>query len=161
MEMNGTNVIARPVETVAAYVFNVDNDVNWRYGVSGSRLSSGAALEVGAVGHTAAGDQEVDWRIISFTPGESVDWEFLNGPFKGRGGYRLVPVAVELTSHWWLTLNPPVFTSFSDRCFAEWASEEIRLTLTGCGISWNRRRPKADQIQMSLEAPIHVLLAAN
>ncbi len=93
MEMNGTIVIARPVETVAAYVFNVKNDVNWRYGVSGSRLDSGETLEVGTVGHTAAGNQEVDWRIVSFTAGESVDWEFLNGPFKGRGGYRLVAVA--------------------------------------------------------------------
>jgi hypothetical protein len=35
---------------------------------------------------------EVDWEVLSAVPGESVDWELLNGPFKGRGGYRFVPV---------------------------------------------------------------------
>lgn len=44
MEMNGTTVIARPVETVFAYVSNVSNDVHWRTGVTESGLESGHSL---------------------------------------------------------------------------------------------------------------------
>ena len=34
MEMNGTTVIGRPVDTVFAYVNNVSNDVQWRTGIT-------------------------------------------------------------------------------------------------------------------------------
>ena len=30
--------------------------------------------------------------MVSYIAGESVDYELLDGPFKGSGGYRLVPV---------------------------------------------------------------------
>jgi hypothetical protein len=30
--------------------------------------------------------------VVSYIAGESVDYELLDGPFKGSGGYRLVPV---------------------------------------------------------------------
>ena len=33
----------------------------------------------------------VEWRVDSYDPGTSVDWTLLNGPFVGRGGYRLEP----------------------------------------------------------------------
>jgi hypothetical protein len=38
MEMNGTTVIGRPIETVFAYVNDVSNDVHWRTGITGSGL---------------------------------------------------------------------------------------------------------------------------
>lgn len=31
---------------------------------------------------------EVEWKVLSLIPGESVEWELLNGPFRRRGGYR-------------------------------------------------------------------------
>ena len=92
MEMNGTTVIAKPVDTVFAYINDVSNDVNWRYGVEESGLRSEDSLAVGSVGYTRVGGTEVEWRVITYKPGESVEWEMLNGPFRGRGGYRLVPV---------------------------------------------------------------------
>jgi hypothetical protein len=92
MEMNGTIIIGQPVDTVFAYVNDVSNDVHWRNGVTDSGLRSGESLGVGAIGYTVAGDLEVEWRVVSYLPGKSVDWELLNGPFLGRGGYRLVPV---------------------------------------------------------------------
>ncbi len=92
MEMSGTTVIGRPVDNVFAYVNNVENDVHWRNGVTKSGLRSGESLEVGTIGYTVAGSQEIEWRVIAYNPGESVDWELLNGPILGRGGYRLVPV---------------------------------------------------------------------
>lgn len=92
MEMNGTTLINRTVEAVFAYVNDVTNDVNWRNGVTDSGLRSGESLGVGAVGYTIAGNVEVEWRVDSYVPGESVDWTLLNGPFLGRGGYRLAPV---------------------------------------------------------------------
>ena len=30
--------------------------------------------------------------MVSYIAGESVDWELLDGPYTGSGGYRLVPV---------------------------------------------------------------------
>ncbi len=92
MEMNGTTVIGRPIDTVFAYVNNVSNDVHWRTGVDESGLRSGQSLGPGSIGYTRVGDLEVEWRVVSYIAGESVDWDLLNGPFLGRGGYRLVPV---------------------------------------------------------------------
>ena len=92
MEMNGTTVIGRPVETVFAYVSDVTNDVHWRTGVTGSGLRSDQPLGLGSIGFARAGDAEVEWRVTSYIPGESVDWDLISGPLKGRGGYRLLPV---------------------------------------------------------------------
>lgn len=92
METNGTTVITRPIDTVFAYVNDVSNDVHWRNGVDDSGLRAGDSFDVGSSGYTYVGDVEVEWRVTSYAAGESVDWEFLNGPFEGRGGYRLVPV---------------------------------------------------------------------
>lgn len=92
MEMNGTTMIGRPVETVFAYVIDFSNDVHWRAGAPESGLRSDQPLGVGSVGYTRVGDVETEWRVISYSEGESVDWELINGPFQGKGGYRLVPV---------------------------------------------------------------------
>ena len=91
MEMNGTTLIARPIDVVSAYVLNTANDANWRYGVDESGYRSGDSFTPGSIGYTRAGDVEVEWKVLSSVPGESVDWELLNGPFKGRGGYRFEP----------------------------------------------------------------------
>jgi hypothetical protein len=92
MEMNGTTVINRPVETVFAYVNDVSNDVHWRNRVTASGLRSGESLSPGVIGYSRVGEEDFEWRVVEYIPGESVDWELLNGPFKGSGGYRLMPV---------------------------------------------------------------------
>ncbi|MEE9513365.1 MAG: SRPBCC family protein [Anaerolineales bacterium] len=92
MKTDATTIIARPVGSVFAYINDVSNDVHWRNGVDDSGLRSGESLGVGSIGYTRVGDMEVEWRVISYAAGERVDWEFLNGPFEGRGGYRLATV---------------------------------------------------------------------
>ena len=92
MEMNGITVIDRPVETVFAYVNDVSNDVHWRTGITGSGLRSDQSLGLGSIGYARVGDEEFEWRVVSYIAGESVDWELLDGPYRGSGGYRLVPV---------------------------------------------------------------------
>ena len=92
MEMNGTTLINRPVDAVFVYVIDGTNDVHWRNGVDGSGLRSGETLGVGTIGYTVAGNLEVEWRADGYEPGKSVDWTLLNGPFLGRGGYRLKSV---------------------------------------------------------------------
>jgi hypothetical protein len=92
MEMNGTVLIKRPLKEVEAYVLDVSNDVNWRYGVDESGMRSGHALSPGAIGYTRVGKVEVDWKILALNPGEGVEWELLNGPFPGRGGYQFKAV---------------------------------------------------------------------
>ena len=88
MEMNGRTTINCPIEVVSDYVLNVANDTNWRYRVDDSGFRSGDAVSPGSIGFTRVGDVEVEWKILSSVPKERVDWEFLNGPFKGFGGYR-------------------------------------------------------------------------
>jgi len=91
MEINGTTFINQPVDTVFDYLSDVSNDVHWRTGITASGMRPGQALEPGSIGYSRVGDKDFEWRVLSYTAGESVDWELLNGPFKGRGGYRLVP----------------------------------------------------------------------
>jgi len=88
MEMNATTFIDRPVETVFGYVRDVTNDVHWRNGITESGLRSGPPLAPGSVGYARAGNTETEYRVVSCIPGESIDWELVKGPFKGRGGYR-------------------------------------------------------------------------
>ena len=92
MNLNGTTVIGRPVDIVTAYVEDVSNDVYWRKGVTESGLRSGESIAPGTIGYVRAGDLEVEWRVTSYIEGERVDWDLLNGPIKGSGGYRLVAV---------------------------------------------------------------------
>lgn len=89
MEMNGETMIHRSIEDVSDYVMDISNDANWRYGVDESGFRSGDSISPGTIGFTRVGKLEVEWKVISTIPGESVDWELLNGPIKGRGGYRL------------------------------------------------------------------------
>jgi hypothetical protein len=117
MKMNGTTVINRPVDTVFDYVIDVSNDANWRTGVDESGWESGENLGLGAIGYTLAGNMKVRWRVVSYTEGESVEWDLLSGPYKGRGGYRLLPVdggteftlLADLEPSGWLKLLGPLF----------------------------------------------------
>jgi hypothetical protein len=92
MEMNATAIINCPVEKLAAYVLDVANDTHWRYKVDESGFRSGDAHSPGSIGFTRVGELEVNWKILSSDAKNSVDWEFLNGPFKGSGGYRFKQV---------------------------------------------------------------------
>jgi uncharacterized membrane protein len=92
MEMDATVTIARPADAVFAYVSDISNDVHWRTGVTESGLSTEPPLGLGSCGYARAGDVETTYRVVSFTAGSSVDWELVDGPFQGQGGYRLVPV---------------------------------------------------------------------
>ena len=118
MEMNGTIVIDRPVDVVYDYVIDLSNDANWRTGVDESGWQSGESLGPGALGYTLAGSQKAEWRVVSYTASERVDWEFFSGPLKGRGGYRLVPVeggteftlVADVEPTGWLRFLGPIFT---------------------------------------------------
>lgn len=118
MEMNGTTVINRPIEVVCDYVMDVSNDANWRTGLDESGWKTGGTIEPGAIGYSRVGDAEVEWRVVSYVEGESVDWELLSGPIRGRGGYRLVPVeggteftlVADVRPAGWLRLLGPIFT---------------------------------------------------
>ena len=61
MEMNGTTVIGRPIDTVFAYVNDVSNDVHWRTRIDGSGLRSDQPFGPGTIGYTRVGDVETEW----------------------------------------------------------------------------------------------------
>ena len=92
MKMNGTTVIHCPVKDVAEFVMDVQNDAQWRYGVDETGWRVGDSISPGSIGFTRVGKMEVEWKVLSSVPMESVDWELLNGPIKGRGGYRFKAV---------------------------------------------------------------------
>ena len=125
MKMDATTTIARPVETVWAYVGDPTNDVNWRTGITESGMHSDGPVGVGSVGYVRVGDAEARWKVISYTAGSSVsvDWEFLDGPYRGTGGYRLVPVDVgteftlvaDVEPTNWLRFLGPIFPWIGQR----------------------------------------------
>lgn len=92
MEMSGTTVIARPGDVVFDYVADPANDANWRTGVKESGWQSDDPVGPGSLGYTLASGQRVEWRIFSYVPGESADWDLTSGPIRGRGGYHVSPV---------------------------------------------------------------------
>ena len=123
MEMNGTTVIRRPSDAVYAYVMDVSNDANWRTGVDESRLTSEEPVTIGTEGYTIAGNAKAVWRVISYSEGKNISWEFISGPFEGRGGYRLVPVdggteftlVADIVPTNWLRYLGPIFTWIGQR----------------------------------------------
>jgi hypothetical protein len=123
MEMNGTIVIRRPVDVVFDYVINLSNDANWRTGIDESGLQAEEPLGPGVMGYSRAGNVTAEWRVISYAAGESVDWELVSGPYRGRGGYRLVPVdggtqftlIADVEPSGWLKLLGPLFTWIGQR----------------------------------------------
>lgn len=140
MEINGTTLIARTVDEVSAYVLDVSNDANWRHGVDESGFRSGDSFSPGSIGYTRVGDVEAEWKVLSSSPGQGVDWELLNGPFKGRGGYRFQ--AVE---------GGPQFTLVSD------VEPAGFYRLLGPLFGWiGRRRNQSDveKLRNVLESPV-------
>ncbi len=118
MEMKGTIVISRPVDVVFDYVADLSNDANWRTGVVESGWQTGEPIGPGSIGYTLVGNMKIEWRVISYIPCESINWEYLSGPLKGHGGYHLVPVdrdtqftmAADAEPSGWLKLLRPIFT---------------------------------------------------
>lgn len=92
MEMNASIDIDRPPEVVYGFVADPENDVQWRSGVTESGLTSAPPLALGSEGYAGTGNQVSHWRVTAISPGSSVDWDLIDGPFGGTGGYRLEPV---------------------------------------------------------------------
>jgi len=92
MDMSATTTIRRSPEEVFDYVADVSHDVNWRTGIVDSGLRSQEPVGVGCVGYDATARFETVWRVTRLDP-MRVDWEFIEGPLKGHGGYRLEPDA--------------------------------------------------------------------
>ncbi len=91
MDLSASIIIERPVEDVFAYVIDVEHDARWRSGVTRSELVSPPPLSEGSEGQTQAGKTVVRWRVVTFEAGRRVDWELLDGPIRGNGGYRVEP----------------------------------------------------------------------
>ena len=91
MDLSASITIKRRAEEVFAYVIDVEHDAAWRSGVTRSELVSSPPLIEGSEGQTRAGETVVRWRVVAFEAGRRVDWELLDGPIRGTGGYRVEP----------------------------------------------------------------------
>jgi len=92
MEFSATTIIRRPPEEVYEYISDVTNDVHWRSGVDDSAWRSDPPWGLGSVGYANAGKIKTVYRITVLEPAKRVEWEFIEGSFLGRGGYRLEAV---------------------------------------------------------------------
>jgi carbon monoxide dehydrogenase subunit G len=92
MEMSATTLIRRPPKEIYEFLKDIANDVRWRNGVDASGWRSDPPYGVGSIGYAKAGKMETVYRVTVLEPPRRVDWEFIEGPFVGRGGYRLEPV---------------------------------------------------------------------
>ena len=91
MDLSATIKIKRPVSEVYEFVADPSNDVQWRTGITDSGLTTEPPLELGSEGFATAGDKvTVHWKVVEFMPESSVDWQLLDGPIEGYGGYRFV-----------------------------------------------------------------------
>jgi hypothetical protein len=117
-DMSATTTIGRPPDEVFAYLSDVGNDVNWRTGIVDSGLRSDGPAGVGSVGYARTGKTEAVYRMTALEPPSRVDWEFVEGPLSGRGGYRLEPaengtrftLAADVRPSGPMKLLGPVFT---------------------------------------------------
>lgn len=89
MEISATTIIRRSPKDIYEYVCDVTNDVNWRNDVDDSGWRSDPPVGLGSIGYAKAGKIETVYRITVLLPVKRVDWEFIEGPFTGHGGYRL------------------------------------------------------------------------
>ena len=92
MDVSATTTIGRSPRDVWEYLSDVTNDVNWRTGIVDSGLRSEGPVGLDSVGYAGTGKFETVYRVTTWEPYERVDWEFIEGPLAGRGGYRLEPV---------------------------------------------------------------------
>ena len=51
--------------------FLVADESGWR---------SGQSFSPGSIGYTRVGELEVEWRVVSYSAGESVDWDSVSLP---------------------------------------------------------------------------------
>jgi hypothetical protein len=87
--MDATTEIRRSPEQVWEFVADPSNDVKWRTRVTESGLTSDPPLILGSEGYVRVGRTVIHWRVVDIDPGSSVDWDLLDGPIRGLGGYRL------------------------------------------------------------------------
>lgn len=91
MDMSATTLIKRSSDQVYEFVADPSNDVQWRTGATESGWISDPPLGLGSEGYLRAGKTVTQWRVVAIEPGSSVDWELVDGPFGGSGGYCLEP----------------------------------------------------------------------
>ncbi|KPK12737.1 MAG: hypothetical protein AMJ68_00595 [Acidithiobacillales bacterium SG8_45] len=92
MEISATTIIRRPPEEVYEYISDVANDIHWRNDIDDSGWRSDPPAGLGSIGYAKAGKIETVYRITVLEPVKRIDWEFIEGTFAGRGGYRLEAV---------------------------------------------------------------------
>jgi hypothetical protein len=117
MEISATIIIRRPPQKIYEYISDVANDVHWRNGVDDSGWQSDPPWGLDSVGYAKAGKIETAYRITILVPLKRVDWEFIEGPFEGHGGYRLEAVetgtrftlVADIKPHGMLRLLGPLF----------------------------------------------------
>lgn len=87
--MSASVRIDRLPADVYAFVSDPTNDVRWRTALTTSGLTTPPPLRVGSEGFAGVEETVVHWRVTKLEPNVLVDWDLLDGPFAGTGGYRL------------------------------------------------------------------------
>jgi hypothetical protein len=93
VDLSASIDIDRPVGVVYEFVAELSNDGRWRAGVLESGIEDDVPATPGVVGYSRIEGQGdpmlIHWRILEVAEPEHISWEMLDGPFTGKGGYRL------------------------------------------------------------------------
>ena len=86
-----SNWIACSPEDTWNYLFDVSNEILWRYGVLFAEWISDPPQEIGSIGYRfiqSLGDYP--WQVVELEEPEHMSWDVLDGRFKGAtAGYRI------------------------------------------------------------------------
>jgi len=85
--------IASSPEDIWDYLYDVSNEVLWRYGVYLAQWISEPPYGIGSTGyHIVAGMGNAPWIIAEWEELRIMSWDFPDGRYKGvRAGYRISP----------------------------------------------------------------------
>ncbi|MDI2098474.1 SRPBCC family protein [Ruicaihuangia caeni] len=82
-------------EAAFRFLANVENEVQWRQSIEGSRYVGAGAPALGVDGETdvAMGSKSLTmrWTIVDFAEGHRVEWRLDGDPWHGGGSYTVTP----------------------------------------------------------------------
>jgi hypothetical protein len=83
--------ITRAPEDVWYYLWDVSNEILWRYGVFLAQWITGSPYGIGSIGyHVVSGIGDAPWIVTECEEFRNMSWDFIDGRFKGvHSGYRI------------------------------------------------------------------------
>lgn len=85
--------IARPPADIWNFLYNINNDQQWRQGVIDTRWTSAEPSKLGSTAvYIIEGVGEIHWKLTEWEDQRVMGWDYIGGRFDGgHGSYRMEP----------------------------------------------------------------------